>query len=204
MKTTRMTILGVALLILTGCGGSSSLMVKSKPQTIPVPDNETVTIVFMRSSFVGSAVNVELFEIENNNLKFIGSLPNGTKIAHRTTPGSKTYMTFGAAADYMLTDNLTGGQTYYVIVRPNWGSGGFAPTPVRKDGPSDYTMKAKEFKQWTSNKLMQPKPQESEKWFQKVKAKYEKIHQQFWPVFQQKTADQKKERTMTSADGVKN
>lgn len=192
------------MLILTGCGGSSSLMVKSSPQTVPAPDPAMATIVFMRSSFVGGAVNVELFEIENGNLKFIGSLPNGTKIAHRTTPGSKTYMAFGAVADYMLTDNLAGGQTYYVIVRPNWGSGGFAPTPVRKEGPSDYTMKAKEFKSWISNKLIQPKPQESEKWFEKTRAKYEKIHQEFWPRFQEKTSDQKKERTLTTADGVKN
>ena len=39
-------------------------------------------------------------------------------------------MAYGTAADFMLAE-LAPGKTYYSIVRPNWGTGGFAPTPIR-------------------------------------------------------------------------
>src|SRR5262245_40689771 len=150
MKIIKLMLIGSAMLLLTACGGSSGLMVKSKSQAVPPSSADVATIVFMRTSFVAGGVNVELFEIENDKLRFIGSLPMGSKIVYQTTPGSKTYMAYGSAADFMIAENISAGQTYYAIVRPNWGTGGFAPTPVRKQGPSEFNMESKDFPGWVS------------------------------------------------------
>ena len=85
----------------------------------------------------------------NGKLKFIGALPNGKKVIYKTTPGEKVFMAYGAAADFMKA-KVVGGKTYYSIVRPNWGTGGFAPTPIRTDGSSDYNTSTSDFSDWMS------------------------------------------------------
>ncbi len=189
----------LASFILSGCAGS--YMVK-------VPDNEIksseeqATIVFMRSSFVSSAIGVEMFEIEDSQLKFVGYLGNGTKIAHKTSAGEKVYMAFGAAADFMIA-NVKAGKTYYSIVRPNWGTGGFAPTPIRIDGTSNYNTDSPSFKKWVEQtRLYKTNEEEAEKWFIENKEKYQKFYDFYWPRFQTKSNAQIMERTLNPEDGL--
>jgi len=67
-------------------------------------------------------------------------------------------MAYGTAADFMLGD-LTGGRTYYSIVRPNWGTGGMIPTPIRGDGTSEFNMKTSDFAGWvTATAMIAPGP----------------------------------------------
>ena len=132
-----------ATFILSGCVGN--YMVKVPNNKINETIEDKATIVFMRSSFVSSALNSKLFEVNDGKLSFIGFLSNGTKIAHKTVPGKKVYMAVGYAADFMIAD-VKAGQVYYSIVRPNWGTGGFAPTPIRTDGSTDYNTNIPAFK----------------------------------------------------------
>jgi hypothetical protein len=110
----------------------------------------------MRSSIVAGAIGCELFEVVDGELKFIGQLPTGNKVAYQTTPGDKVFMAYGTAADFMLA-KLAGGKTYYSIVRPNWGTGGFAPTPIRRASPDEPSFDGKEFKEWdAATKRLEP------------------------------------------------
>ncbi len=194
----KMAVISLLLLI-QGC--ASGLMVKSKTGVIEAPQDDMATIVFMRSSFVASAIGVELFEINNGELSFVGALPNGSKIAHKTSPGQKVYMAYGSAADFMLA-NVEGNKTYYSIVRPNWGTGGFAPTPIRSDGSTAYNMKSNDFAAWKKGtKLLEKKPG-AEEWFAKNKEKYQNIYNDYWSRFQTKTDSQKNERTLQVTDGI--
>jgi hypothetical protein len=159
-------------------------------------------VVFMRTSFVGGAIAADLFEVVNGQLKFIGVLGMGKKIVYETTPGQKVFMAYGTAADYML-GNVSAGRTYYAIVRPNWGSGGMIPTPVRADGSGEYNMQMPEFKKWISDtQRIEANRAEGEAWFGKERDRYQKIHDQYWTQFQQKTASQKEERTLRPQDGL--
>ena len=124
------------ILAFLGLSGCASMMRESQNQQLARADDNRAKVVFMRSSFVAGAIGVELFDVTDGELKFIGQLPSGNKVVYDTTPGDKVFMAYGTAADFM-TANLVGGKTYYSIVRPNWGTGGFAPTPIRKDGPSE-------------------------------------------------------------------
>src|SRR5204862_4421312 len=104
--------------------------------------------------------------------------------------------------DFMLGNSLQGGKIYYSIVRPNWGTGGMIPTPVRSEGSSEYSMKSSEFSGWVSGtKLIVPNA-DAKEWFSKEKPRYQEIYSKYWATFQQKTPDEKAERTLRAQDGA--
>jgi hypothetical protein len=187
------------LTVLSGC--ASSLMTEAPSQEIRAPAPDKVKVVFMRTSFVASAIGAEIFDVTNGQLNFIGALPKGNKIVYETTPGQKVFMAYGTAADFML-GNLQGGKIYYSIVRPNWGTGGMIPTPVRADGTSEYNTKSPDFAGWVADtKLIVPNA-EAKEWFAKEKPRYQEIYTKYWATFQQKSVSQMDERTLLPHDGL--
>lgn len=197
----NLAIVGL-LLGLTGCGGSANVMTDSPSQNISKPSGSSAQIVFMRDSFVASAITSEIFDVTNGNIRFIGALPNGNKIVHKTSPGKKVYMAYGTAADFMLAD-VRSGKTYYSIVRPNWGTGGFAPTPVRNNGTTDYNTSSDSFSDWLNDTtLIQPKPNEAQAWFNENKAKITEVYNEYWSRFKTKDRSAIAARTIFPEDGL--
>lgn len=132
----------------------------------------------------------------------IGQLPTGNKIVYETTPGDKVFMAHGMVTDFM-TARLAGGRTYYVIVRPNWGTGGFAPTPIRVDGSTDYNTGTADFRDWLrSTKQIEANQEKAKVWLATNKPRYQDLYNQYWARFQQKTASEKAERHLRPQDGV--
>lgn len=199
MHTLIMRIVAImGIILVTGC---SSVMKNAAYSFSAKAEADSANIVFMRSTFVSSAIGVELFEVKDGKLEFIGQLPNGSKLVYKTSPGQKVFMAYGVAADFMLAD-VVGGKTYYSIVRPNWGSGGFIPTPIRAGDSSNYNMKSKDFQTWLKNTdLLEKKPGANE-WFVKKKDEFQKIYETYWAQFGNKTPEQKQERTLHPNDGI--
>ncbi len=192
----------IVFVFLAGCGGSSLLMKPSQNQSITAASKNKAKIVFMRPSSVIGAINSELFEIAKGKIKFIGSVPMGKKISYETTPGKKVYMAYGNAADFMIA-NVRAGKTYYVIVRPNWGTGGFAPTPVRTDGTTDYNTSIPDFKEWIADtELVETIPADARKWFKKEQKNIIEVYKAYWAKFKTKTPNQKALRTLNPSDGM--
>jgi hypothetical protein len=190
-------LLAALVLMLPGC---ATLMRDSASQQITPPRADRVKIVFMRTSFVAGAVGCDMFEVVNGELRFIGQLPMGSKLVYETTPGDKVFMSYGLAADFMLA-RVAAGRTYYSIVRPNWGTSGFYPTPVRLSATGEPDQNSKEFRDWlSSTKLIEP-TEAAEPWFQENKAKLRDVYGEYWGRFQRKTAAEKAERTMNPGDG---
>jgi hypothetical protein len=186
--------------VVSGC--ASSLMRETGTNEIPPPAPDKATVVFMRTSFVSAATGADLFEVLDGQLKFIGALNKGTKIAYETTPGRKVFMAYGYAADFML-GNLQGGKIYYAIVRPNWGSVGMIPTPIRAPGASGaYSMASPEFASWVAGTTLIAPNEGANEWFSTVKDRYQKIYADYWAKFEQKSPAQKAERTLNPEDGV--
>lgn len=191
----------VIFVFLAGCGGSSVLMKPSANQNITPASKKKAKIVFMRTSFVAGAINAELFEIAKGKMKFIGSIPMGSKIVFETTPGKKVFMAYGTAADFMIAD-VRAGKTYYSIVRPNWGTGGFAPTPVRRDGTTDFNTDSPDFKEWVSGtELLEPIPADAKAWFKKEQKNILTVYKKYWKTFKTKNPNEKAARTLTPKDG---
>lgn len=184
-----------AALVCVLASGCASVMRDAPSQQISQPGTDKAKVVFMRSSMVAGAIGCDLFEVVNGELKFIGQLPTGNKVAYETTPGKKVFMAYGTAADYMLAE-LAPGKTYYTIVRPNWGTGGFAPTPIRDP-------KGSEAQGWVSGtKLLETDPKAAEAWFAENKGRLQGIHAEYWSRFERKNAQEKAERTLLPQDGL--
>jgi uncharacterized protein YceK len=197
----RKLLLAVAValpVLLSGC--AAGLMRDASSQQISPSDPGRAKVVFMRSSMVAAAIGCDLFEVVNGELRFIGQLPTGNKIVYETTPGEKVFMAYGTAADFMLAD-LAGGKTYYSIVRPNWGTGGFAPTPIRTRDAMGPDQSSKEFREWLSGtKLIEPNAS-APAWFAENRKRLQDIYADYWGRFQRKNALEKAERTMLPQDG---
>ena len=196
----RFLIVSAALLIINGCA-TPNLMQETPGGQIASPGSDKAVIVFMRSSFVAGAIGAELFEINDGELTLVGQVPNGSKLVHLTDPGEKVFMAYGTAADFMLAQ-VEKGKTYYAILRPNWGSGAFIPTPVKRDGSTSYNTESDEFAGWLGDTRLLEKKADSDEWFKKNKAKYEKIYQRYWEKFQTKSDEQKQVRTLMPSDGL--
>src|SRR5687767_14359866 len=194
MKTASLAAAATVLcMFISGC---ASVMRDAPTQTVAQPSADKAKVVFMRSSMVAGAIGCDLFEVVNGELKFIGQLPTGNKVAYETTPGKKVFMAYGTAADFMLAE-LSPGKTYYSIVRPNWGTGGFAPTPIRQ---SD--LKSKEVQEWVSGtKLIEADPKAAEAWLAENKQRLQGIYTDYWARFERKNAQEKFERTLLPPDG---
>jgi hypothetical protein len=183
-----------ASLLLSGCGGA--LMRDAPSQEVTRASSDKAKIVFMRSSMVAAAIGCELFEVVNGDLRLIGQLPTGNKVAYETTPGKKVFMAYGTAADFMLAD-LAPGKTYYAIVRPNWGTGGFAPTPIRAQD-----LKSSEAQGWvTGTKLIEADPKAVDAWLTENKQRMQGIYADYWSRFERKSVVEKAERTLNPQDG---
>lgn len=188
----------IAALVLSGC---SDLMRPAEQKPTATAGEGRARVVFMRTSMVAGAIGVELFEIVNGDMKFIGQLPMGNKVIYETTPGEKVFMAYGSAADFMRA-NLVGGKTYYSIVRPNWGTGGFAPTPVRADGTTDYNMKSKDFNDWITGTTHIEPNEKAQPWFEENKVRYQGIYREYWSRWLTKTESEKAQRTLRPEDGI--
>ena len=94
----------LSTLIFAGCASNPMQVSSSQSVQKAMPDESQ--IVFMRSSFVGSAINASLYDVTDEETKFLGIISNGTKVAHTTTPGKHTFMVVSEAADFMEADFL--------------------------------------------------------------------------------------------------
>ena len=197
-KLARAAIVIAFMALLSGCVTSYSI--KSESNVVPQPDEETAVVVFMRSSFILSGVSMNLYEKAGDELSFVGTMIDRSKVAHRTTPGKKVFMTHATAPDFMVAD-LEANKTYYVIVRPIWPSR-FAPTPVRTDGTTAFNTSSEKFVGWRDLTDLYEIAETAEPWFSKEKENIQKIYAAGWAVFEQKTDEQKQERTLRASDGI--
>ena len=195
-------LISTLAILLTACGASMTVMKKAAPSNIGKASPDKAQIVFMRTSFVASAISAELFDVTDGDISFIGAISMGSKVAYETTPGKKVIMAYGTAADFMLAD-VEAGKTYYSIVRPNWGTGGFAPTPIRRDGSTDYNTDMPRFSSWVNDTtLMEADRVKAEAWFKENKETIQRVYKEYWKRFQTKNAMQKAERTLLPQDGM--
>ena len=105
------------------------------------------------------------------------------------------------AARAPLAVDVEAGKTYYAIVRPNWGTGGFYPTPVRRESAIEPDQNSAEFKGWlSSTRLIEP-TEAIDGWMKENRARIVDIHKDYWARFQRKSPSEKADRQMNPADG---
>lgn len=194
MKKALLAACAASCVILSGCG--ATLMRPAPSQEVTGAGGDKAKVVFMRSSMVAGAIGCELFEVVNGELRLIGQLPTGNKVAYETTPGKKVFMAYGTAGDFMLAE-LEAGKTYYSVVRPNWGTGGFAPTPIRAS-----ELKSSEAQGMIrGTKLIEVDAKAADAWMAENKQRMQGLYADYWSRFQRKSDQEKFERTLLPKDG---
>jgi len=200
MKILNLFFVGI-LFTLAGCA-SNPMLIKKGAQVQKVSANEA-QVVFMRSTFVGSAINASLYEVTDGTPKFIGIMGNDTKIAYSTKPGKHRFMVVSEAADFMEAE-LVAGKTYYSLVTPRMGmwKARFSMWPIRNDDKSEYNMKSKDFKGWIKDTDLVENSPKSLEWYNNNKNSVEEKLNEYLPVWKEKSPEDLAKRTLNAADGI--
>ena len=179
------------VLILTGSGIS-----------IAADESET-TVVFLRSSMVGSAIKATVYEVTDGETKFLGILKNNRRIDFKTTPGKHTFMVVSEAADFMEA-NLLEGKTYYSIVIPRMGGwkARFSMYPVRNDGTTKFNTDRKNFSKWLKKTKPSMIDAKALAWYEKRKKGIEAKRTKHWMTWRQKSDTDLGKRTLRLEDGT--
>ena len=178
-------------------------MALSSQQTIQPPATQEAQVVFMRSSFVGSAIGASLYEVTDDTITFIGVIKNGTKVSYTTTPGHHVFMVVSEAADFMEA-NLLAGKNYYSITTPRMGAwkARFSLWPIKNDPDTKFSLQKSSFEGWVSGTKRVENSEKSLSWYQKNKDSVQKKYEKYWPVWLEKSEADLAKRTLSPEDGI--
>lgn len=199
----RLRILLSVLTILLASGCASTKMVVKSDQQIAPPASDSAQIVFLRSSFLGSAIQASIFDVTSGEPSFIGILSNETKLAYEVKPGEHVFMVVSEAADFMEA-NMLGGKTYFSMVTPRMGAwkARFSMHPVRNGSPGEFQYSSEEFQSWLAKAKFIDNTPESEAWFKENLNSIKSKQVEYWKVWEEKTESALKERTLNPEDGI--
>jgi hypothetical protein len=188
-------ILIMALFGVTGYAARVKLMEESDRQLTPQPDQ--ALIVFMRSSFVGSAISASIFDVTDKETKFVGIMYNATKVCYDVAPGEYIFMVIGESADFMKA-TVEAGKTYYALITPRPGAwkARFSFKPLRR---SD--LESADFAKWDSKTKLVKNTSDSEAWAGENAEDIEEKRAEVWPEWCELPFEEQDEMTLKLEDG---
>jgi hypothetical protein len=191
-------VVGVILLImLLGASvyAKNGMMAKVDRKLTPNPNQ--ALIVFMRSSFAGSAISASLYDVSKDDNKFIGIMYNGTKVCYDVDPGEYIFMVAGESVDFMKA-TVSAGKTYFALVTPRMGAwrARFSFKPLRQ---SDLT--GSEFSKCDSKTYVVAITPEAEEWAKGYASDIAEMRASSWPEWLALTPEEKDSMTLRAEDG---
>ena len=191
----------IILVFLSGCA-TGLKMPASAIQEIQLPEAGKAQIVFMRSTFVGSAISASLYDVTSGNPDFVGIIQNDDKIVYSVSPGENMFMVVGETADFMGA-NVTAGKTYYAMVTPRMGlwKARFSLLPIRQSGTAEFTMDSKNFDKWKKNTKIVEVDDAARAWYAKNLSSIRTKQSENWKDWMAKSFNDKYERTLQIEDG---
>lgn len=187
--------LSIALLplVLAACGGAQM----TRAEREPVMRAGESMVVFMRSSFVGSAISASVYDVSTPETKFIGIINNGTKIAYPVGQGTHTFMVVSEAADFMQVTALPA-RTYYAMVTPRMGAwkARFSFRPLRQG-----ELSGSDFAGWSSGTHFVVNSPETLNWAVQNQADVASKRNQYWIEWSNKPASARATQTLNPDDG---
>lgn len=130
-------VLIVAMAAFSGCASKLMKPVDKGSAAYKPGDNEA-TIIFLRNSIFGAAVQATVYDVTGEETKFIGIVSYKFKVAYKTTPGKHMFMVVGENGDFMPGE-FEAGKTYFAIVvpRPGFFKTRFSLNPVHQNEYND-------------------------------------------------------------------
>lgn len=192
-------IILLTLLFLTGC--QSTLMEPASSQALTNAKSDKSQIVFIRSSFVGGAIQSSVFDVTSGTPEFIGIVSNNTKVSVDVEPGERMFMVVGESADF-LAANVLADKTYYAVITPRMGfwKARFSLHPVRNDNASKFQYGSKEIQNIFSDTKLVTSGLKANNWFTKNLSSIKDKLAKYLPEWKSKDLDKRKAATIELAD----
>jgi hypothetical protein len=196
-------LFALLLMLVTGAAEARSKRMAEAAQQQPTPAAGQALIVFVRSSFVGSAVQATVYEVDGDGQRFLGIVSNKTRVATSVAPGTHRFMVVGESADF-LDAQVEAGKTYHVLVSPRMGAwkARFSLLPVRTDAKAEHNVHSDEFAKWISKSTLVEIAPEAEAWYAENRDSVDKKRRKYQPKWESKSDADKAERTLRASDGV--
>lgn len=187
--------------LLSGCA-SNPMKITERTVVEPIQITDA-QVVFMRSSFLGKAINASIYDVTGDKLEFIGVIANGTKIPYKTSPGKHRFMVVSEAADFMESD-LAAGKTYYSMITPRMGlwKARFSIMPIKKDPQYKFNTSSDDFNSWLESTKVAEKSEKANEWFNANQEDIARKKVKYLADWQQKSAQELVERSLAPQDGL--
>ncbi|HUA79101.1 MAG TPA: hypothetical protein VL997_01925 [Dyella sp.] len=188
------------MLMLSGC--QSSMMTKAgNTSQVVVPSD--ATIVFMRPSSFGGAIQASVYDVTGGQTVFGGIVSSKTSVQMQVPAGEHLFMVIGENADFMNAD-LSAGKTYYVWVRPRMGvwKARFSLIPIHNDPQAKYNLQSSDFADWKRDSVPVVKNAGADTWYQQNKADIESKRLDYMKKWDRMDPQDKAELTLHASDGV--
>jgi hypothetical protein len=171
-------------------------------QALAAPTAQSSRIVFLRPSSFGGAIQASLFDVSNDEPKFIGVSSAKTRVVYDLPPGPHRLMVASEAADFMEA-KLAPGKTYYAVVTPRMGAwkARFSLWPVKATSSNEFNFQNPDFAGWVKNGKVVENTPAGEQWFTANAADIRKKQTEYLAVWKQKSAQELAERTLDEQDG---
>ncbi len=195
----NLLISALFLFLLTGC--QSTLMEPVAEQTQTNAQAGKAQVVFIRSAFVGQAIQASVYDVTSGTPEFIGIVSNDTKVSYMTSPGEHMFMVVGESADF-LKANVSEGKTYYTVVTPRMGfwKARFSMHPVRNDDTAKFKYDSKDFKEMLADSKFVKSGLKAEQWAVKNGNSISSKMNEYLPEWKQKSLDKQQAATIEVMD----
>ena len=187
------------LLLLSGC--QSTLMEPSAEQVQTNAGAGQSQIVFIRSAFIGQAIQASVYAVTLGTPEFIGIVSNDTKVSYMTSPGEHMFMVVGESADF-LKAHLLEGKTYYTVVSPRMGfwKARFSMHPVRNDDTGKFKYDSKGFKEMLEDSQFVQGGAKAKEWAASNANSISSKMNKYLPEWKLKGVDKQQEATVEAQD----
>ena len=169
----------------------------------PVPEEGKALVVFMRASFVGSAISASVYDAPDSDTHFIGVVQNKQKVAYQAEPGQHRFMVIAENADFMDA-TLEAGKTYYVLISPRMGvwKARFSLFPVHAQSADEYNLQSADFREWQAKTRFVTPNADAQAWYEENKASVAEKKADYLQKWNVMLPADKAELTLNADDGV--
>jgi len=182
---------------------SNKLMQPALEQKTPALEAGKAMLVIMRPSYYGGAIAASVYDVTDDETRFIGVLGPKDKIAYPVAPGSHRFMVIAENADFMEA-TLDAGKTYYAVVRarPGMWKARFSLIPVQSESKDQYNLQSADFKDWTGATEWVESTPRAAAWFAENRESVEEKRKDYLQKWDAMLPADKAELTLGAEDGV--
>ena len=169
----------------------------------PKPEEGKALVIFLRTSFVGSAISASVYDAPDAETRFIGIIQNKQRVAYQAEPGQHRFMVIAENADF-VDATLEAGKTYYILVSPRMGAwkARFSLLPIHPDAKAEYNTQSADFKKWTEKSNFVEVTPSNQAWYEKHKADIEEKKTDYLKKWTVMLPQDKAVLTIKPEDGV--